>query len=53
MGEWNYAYYALHELHIPPDELAQKSREAKAAIFAMIEIRIKKERQNKAKFKRK
>ena len=48
-GEWNYAYYALHELHIAPDELAKKPREAKAAIYAMIDVRIEKEKKEKAK----
>ncbi|MGN7381414.1 MULTISPECIES: hypothetical protein [unclassified Paenibacillus] len=43
-GEANYAYYALHELHILPHELARMSRPEKAAIFAMIDIRVEKEK---------
>lgn len=43
-GEANYAYYALHELHILPHELVKMSRREKAAIFAMIDVRIEKER---------
>ncbi|WP_438435403.1 hypothetical protein [Gorillibacterium sp. sgz500922] len=47
----NYAYYALHELHILPHDLVRMGRREQAAIYAMIDIRIEAERKaaNKAK----
>ncbi len=39
-AEWNYAYYALHELHILPDQIAKMSRKQRAALYAMIDLRL-------------
>lgn len=52
-SEANYAYYALHELHILPHDLMGMGRREKAAIYAMIDERIKKEKQDMAKAKKK
>ncbi|MBJ6360427.1 hypothetical protein ACFOQM_03740 [Paenibacillus sp. GCM10012307] len=50
-GEANYAYYALHELHILPHQLIAMSRYERAAIYAMIDVRIKTEKQHQKKMK--
>ena len=36
----NYAYYALHELKIPPGAFAALSRREKAVVTAFIDIRV-------------
>ncbi|WP_179089035.1 hypothetical protein [Paenibacillus odorifer] len=45
------AYYALHELHIMPHELMAMSKPDRAAIYAMILVRIDKEKKDAAKSK--
>lgn len=50
-GEANYAYYALHELSILPHDLAKMSRYEKAAIFAMIDMRVAEEKKRMRKKK--
>ncbi|WP_172798777.1 hypothetical protein [Paenibacillus sp. FJAT-26967] len=50
-GEANYAYYALHELHILPHDLTAMSVREKAAIFAMIDYKVSKEKQARRKRK--
>ncbi|MCY9527285.1 hypothetical protein M5W68_19785 [Paenibacillus larvae] len=50
-GEANYAYYALHELHILPHELVKMSRFEKAAIYKMIDMRVKEEKKLRDKMK--
>lgn len=52
-SEAHLAYYALHELHILPHELMRMNRYEKAAIYAMIEIRIEKEKREGAKIGKK
>ncbi|MEK8131249.1 hypothetical protein WMW72_25405 [Paenibacillus filicis] len=49
----NYAYYALHELHILPHDLMAMSRREQAAIFAMIDIRVESEKRERARTRRK
>ncbi|WP_172844487.1 hypothetical protein [Tumebacillus algifaecis] len=44
-----YAYYALHELKILPHELANMSRPERAAIFAMIDVRVAEEKKRQKK----
>ncbi|HIT09842.1 MAG TPA: hypothetical protein IAB55_12310 [Candidatus Merdivicinus faecavium] len=39
-AELNYAYYALHELKIPPGAFAALSRREKAVVTAFIDIRV-------------
>lgn len=38
--ELNYAYYALHELNIRPEEFARMSRREKAVLMAFIDLRV-------------
>ncbi|WP_438448191.1 hypothetical protein [Gorillibacterium sp. sgz5001074] len=45
----NYAYYALHELNILPHDLERMGRREKAAIYAMIDVRVKKEQAQRQK----
>lgn len=52
-AEANYAYYALHEFHILPGAFMRLPRNEKALVYAMIDIRIKKEKQDMAKAKKK
>lgn len=42
-GETNYAYYALHQLHIMPWDFAGLEPRRKAALVAMIQEKIKAE----------
>jgi len=51
-GEANYAYYALHELRILPHELTAMSRRERAAIYAMIDVRVEQERKERKKMKK-
>jgi len=51
-GEANYAYYALHELHILPHDLIAMERRQRAAIYAMIAIRVDKEKAVQKKSKK-
>ncbi|OMF89614.1 hypothetical protein BK146_23340 [Paenibacillus sp. FSL R7-0333] len=50
-GEANLAYYALHELHILPHELMKLSVRERAAIYAMISVRVDKEKRERARSK--
>lgn len=50
-SEWNYAYYALHKLHIMPWEFAELDIRKKAALIALIDIRIEKEKKEEAKLR--
>ncbi|MNM33239.1 hypothetical protein D3C81_438460 [compost metagenome] len=43
------AYYALHELHILPHELMALSKRERAAIYAMIAVRVDREKRERAK----
>jgi len=47
----NYAYYALHKLHIKPSELCSLPRMEKAFITACIDLRVEADKKeiNKAK----
>ncbi len=47
----NYAYYALHELRILPHELMNMNEYERAAIYAMIDIRVEQERKARRKSK--
>lgn len=42
--ESNYAYYALHKLHILPSQWVALEEEEKAFIIACIDIRIEAEK---------
>lgn len=48
-GAANYAYYALHEFSILPHELVRMSPREKAAIYAMIDIRVAEEKKAQKK----
>ncbi|KAA1177457.1 hypothetical protein HGO21_37195 [Acinetobacter sp. CUI P1] len=50
-SEANLAYYALHELHILPHELMKLSSRERAAIYAMIAVRVEKEKRDQARSK--
>ncbi|OZQ64082.1 hypothetical protein CA600_17765 [Paenibacillus sp. VTT E-133280] len=50
-SEANLAYYALHELHILPHELMKLSTRERAAIYAMIAVRVEKEKRDQARSK--
>ncbi|OMC63177.1 hypothetical protein BK121_28910 [Paenibacillus odorifer] len=50
-SEANFAYYALHELHILPHELMKLSSRERAAIYAMIAVRVEKEKRDQARSK--
>ncbi|WP_165445168.1 hypothetical protein [Bacilliculturomica massiliensis] len=47
------AYYALHKLRILPGELMELPREERAFIYAAIDLRIKAEKEEEKKMKRK
>ncbi|GIQ62123.1 hypothetical protein PACILC2_06910 [Paenibacillus cisolokensis] len=47
--EANYAYYALHKLHILPGQFAGMSREERAFVIACIDVRLKAERKSMKK----
>ncbi|WP_169733274.1 hypothetical protein [Cohnella panacarvi] len=51
-AEANYAYYALHELHILPHELMRMNRYEQAAIYAMIDERVQAEKRKMKSAKR-
>ena len=50
-GDWeaNYAYYALHKLHILPSILIEMDEQEKAFICAAIQIKIDKDKKEKKK----
>ena len=48
-GEANYAYYALHELHILPHDFVKLPKREKAALIAMIQFRIENEKKTRKK----
>ncbi|OMF89719.1 hypothetical protein BK144_19380 [Paenibacillus sp. FSL R7-0273] len=50
-SEANLAYYALHELHILPHELMKLSARERAAVYAMIAVRVDKEKRERARSK--
>ncbi|AWV35944.1 hypothetical protein CD191_26865 [Paenibacillus odorifer] len=50
-SEANFAYYALHELRILPHELMKLSSRERAAIYAMIAVRVEKEKRDQARSK--
>ena len=43
----NYAYYALHKLHIRPREFLDMDQREKAFIIAAIDLRIEAEKSRK------
>ncbi|MEC0170503.1 hypothetical protein [Paenibacillus graminis] len=45
------AYYALHELHILPHELMKLTSRERAAIYAMIAVRVEKEKREQSRNK--
>ncbi|GBF75767.1 hypothetical protein PA598K_04198 [Paenibacillus sp. 598K] len=51
-AEANYAYYALHELRILPQDLMRMSRREQAVIYAMIDERIQAEKKARKSAKR-
>ncbi|HBS46879.1 MAG TPA: hypothetical protein DEA91_24755 [Paenibacillus sp.] len=50
-SEANLAYYALHELHILPHELMKLSSRERAAIYAILAVRVEKEKRDQARSK--
>lgn len=42
--EANYAYYALHKLHILPSQWVALEEEEKAFIIACIDVRVEEEK---------
>lgn len=48
----NFAYYALHKLHILPSEWLDMEEEEKAFIIASIELKRKAEEEEKKKAER-
>ena len=54
-GQWeaNYAYFALHKLHIKVSDFISMDRYEKAFTIACIDIRIEKEKKEEEKIKRK
>ncbi|KWX76026.1 hypothetical protein AML91_10860 [Paenibacillus jilunlii] len=50
-SEANLAYYALHELHILPHELMKLSSRERAAIYAMIAVRVEREKREQSRSK--
>ena len=51
-GDANYAYYALHELHILPHQLMAMTVRERAAIYAMISMRVEKEKRERVRKRR-
>lgn len=52
-AEANYAYYALHKLHLLPGRFVRLPRREKAFVMACIDVRIAAEKKQAAKIKRK
>jgi hypothetical protein len=48
----NFAYYALHKLRILPQDLMKMSVAERGVIYAMIEERVKNEKQEANKMKK-
>lgn len=51
-GESNYAYYALHKLHMLPSELMGLDNNERAFIYAAIDLKIEAEKRESEKIKR-
>ena len=51
-GDANYAYYALHELHILPHQLMAMTVRERAAIYAMISMQVEKEKRERVRKRR-
>ncbi|MBD5089359.1 MAG: hypothetical protein HDT30_11225 [Clostridiales bacterium] len=51
-GEANYAYYALHKLHIRPSEWCAMETNERAFIIAAIQIKIEAEKKERKKAER-
>jgi hypothetical protein len=52
-AEANYAYYALHKLHIRVKDFINMDKYEKAATIAMIDLRIEKEKKEAKELKSK
>lgn len=52
-GEANYAYYALHKLHILPSVFLEMDEEEKAFVIAAIRIRTENDKKKKQEIERK
>ena len=50
-GEANYAYYALHKLHIRPREFMEMDDEEKAFVIAAVKVKIKNDRKREKELK--
>ncbi|MCI9072802.1 MAG: hypothetical protein HFH80_08390 [Lachnospiraceae bacterium] len=52
-GEANYAYYALHKLHILPRQFLNMDEEEKAFVIAAIRVKVKNDKEKEKEAKRK
>ncbi|MCI9323641.1 MAG: hypothetical protein HFH81_10350 [Lachnospiraceae bacterium] len=52
-GEANYAYYALHKLHILPRQFLDMDEEEKAFVIAAIGVKVKNDREKEKEINRK
>ena len=50
-GEANYAYYALHKLHILPSVFLEMEEEEKAFVIAAIKIKVENDKKERKKAK--
>ena len=48
-GEANYAYYALHKLHILPSVFLEMDEQEKAFVIAAIKIKVENDKKEKRK----
>lgn len=48
-GEANYAYYALHKLHILPSVFLEMEEQEKAFVIAAIKIKVENDKKEKKK----
>ena len=52
-GEANYAYYALHKLHILPSVFLEMDEQEKAFVVAAIKIKVEKDKEEKKRAEKK
>ncbi len=52
-GEANYAYYALHKLHILPSTFLEMEEEEKAFVIAAIKIKVDNDKKERKRAERK
>ncbi|MDE6916307.1 MAG: hypothetical protein K2P39_05860 [Lachnospiraceae bacterium] len=52
-GEANFAYYALHKLHILPSVFEEMEEQEKAFVIAAIKIKVENDKKEKKKMENK